>query len=241
MFFQKKPVVKFWTENELLLQQKDLWPQPASKFFPEWFKKIKPTVRPTLEGKRTIRDCPVFAEYLTQGYIIPMWCDTILKFNSNDRTWQWNTSAFVPRKGISSWDDHDDSQYIDFIPVENKENMVVLKAICPWHVKVSKGYSLYQQQMYYHYNSDWEILPGSIHSDLYHEINQQVLIKKADKEIFIPRGAPFVWYIPYKREKYNLQVVKQGEEEYLDYIKGQGSISSHLLNGYKKLVRKNRK
>ncbi|SVD15174.1 uncharacterized protein METZ01_LOCUS368028, partial [marine metagenome] len=51
-------------------------PVPASKFWPEWFKK-HPGTRPGFEGKdsRTVKSCPGILDVINMGYIIPLWCD----------------------------------------------------------------------------------------------------------------------------------------------------------------------
>ena len=235
----KKSKVTFFTDNEFLINSPDLWPQPASKFFPEWFKKVhKGDVSVEMFDEwtqtRNIRNCPVLAEYLTQGYIIPMWCDTRIMVKG-DGSWQ----VITPSDEFE-WDSHGEHQFINFIPEtdQKKKGMATLKAICPWNVKLEDGYSLYQNQMYYHYNDDWEILPGSIKCDLWPDINQQVVIKKIDKEIFIPRGAPFVWYVPYKREKYDLEVKFTGDEEKNHINRARAFIATNFQNGYKKLISK---
>ena len=52
-------------------------------------------------------------------------------------------------------------------------------------------------------------LDSSIRTDTHSEINIQVAFPRdiIGKEILIPRGTPFAWYIPYKRESLGLQKI----------------------------------
>ena len=238
MFFKKdNPKVEFFTQYEPLLETPELHPQPASKFFPEWFKQIssekKQSIADDVRISGTIRDCPVFAEYLTQGYVIPLWCDTIIYCSSNGE-WKVNTPI-----SDYKWEHHSPAQFSNFIPeIENKSNYTTLKAVCPWHVKTSKNYSLYQMEMFYHYNQDFKILPGSIKTDSWADINQQVLIMHKDKEIFIPRGTPFAWYIPFKRQKYDFIVSGMNEDNRKHLNSAIGAMNSKFVGGYKMLTKR---
>ena len=81
---------------------------------------------------------------------------------------------------------------------------MVFKFISPWNLITPKGYSVLQLPMFYHFSNDFSVLPGIIHTDTHHELNQQILYHGEGKEIFIRRGTPLVQYIPFKRSKYNI-------------------------------------
>lgn len=205
IFKPSKPIVEFWTNVPGLSQIPECVPQPAGQLLPKWLKSIS-TKNLIDRSAKSIKHCPVIPEFLTQGYIVPMWCDTILKAGSSDQDWSWNTAS-----NEFKWEIHGDNQMINHTPAHFKDQLV-FKAVSPWYVKTSPGYSLYQMPLFYHFNKDFNILPGSIRTDMYYEINQQVLVKH-NSEIFIPRGTPFAWYIPYKREKFNLTVSEEDEEK----------------------------
>ena len=75
----KTTKVTFFTNFEEL--KISLPPVPASKFWPEWFKKQKtPEISPTQEsidrgGPKTVKSCPGILDVLNMGYIIPLWSD----------------------------------------------------------------------------------------------------------------------------------------------------------------------
>ena len=199
--------VEWWSDVDALNDPSldFLRPQKASKFFPEWFKKVQATKEN--RGVGNIKNCPVFPEYLTQGWIIPMWCDSEL-FVKDDE-WNWKTPSDAFR-----WEMHSPNQFLHWLPEQQQKDYIwTWKAKCPWKVKTPKGYSMYQVNPFYHFH-DWTILPGSIRTDFHFEVNQQVLVPKSykGKTLLIERGTPFAWYIPYKRTKYKEIFVPYDEE-----------------------------
>ena len=65
--------------------------------------------------------------------------------------------------------------------------------------------------MTYEFNEIFEVMSGTIHTDMYHEINQQMVLKK-EGEFLIAKGTPLAVYIPYKRQKYDFECITQTEE-----------------------------
>ena len=233
-FFKKNDEVEveWWSDVDALNDPSldYLRPQKASKFFPEWFKRVQSSKE--VRGSGNIKNCPVFPEYLTQGWIIPMWCDSELYFG--DDGWKWNTPTDAFR-----WDMHSHDQFLDWLPKEQQEQYGwVWKPHCPWKVKTPKGYSMYQVTPFYHFQK-WTILPGSIRTDFHYELNQQVLFPKEfyNKEILIERGTPFGWYIPYKRTKYKETFVPYDEERKRMQSASWLNIFTSYRDGYKKRVK----
>lgn len=217
-FWQKKPSqnFEFWSVFEPLNdpQLDYLRPQPASKFFPEWIKSIPKELQypkdvvpdsPFKLLAPTVKQCPVFAETLIQGYIIPLWQDYKIMINE-DHSYHWQANY---RDKCMIVDVHPDQQYINWLPDnERKRLATTLKFNCPWRIRTPKGWSCYQMPLYYHF-MPWNVLFGSIRTDTHSEINIQVAFPRdiIGKEILIPRGTPFAWYIPYKRESLGLQKI----------------------------------
>jgi len=214
--------VEIFTGHKGLAQIPECQPRPAHQFFPEWFKEVP---KHPEKGKGTIKNCPVFAEYLTQGFVIPMWCDTVIRNQGEGVEIHSSMNEF-------RWEVHPNFQYLDYLPEHARDrNYLTLKALCPWYIRTPPGYSVYQSDMYYHFNTDFTILPGTINTDYHRQINQQVLVDQ-DREIFIPRGAPFAWYIPYKREKYNYTTRIATEEDELDILRSESDTRSKFTGSY---------
>ena len=200
---QEKPQITWWSSVDGLEKVAPIL--PAKEFIPDWFKNIERSEDSTPITKGTVKVCPSFPEFFAQGYVVPLWCD--LQINVGAEGFEWHTSD---KK--FSFEIHGNNQFRDHVPEHVRKNSsLVLKTVCPWRVKTSPGYSLWQMPMYYNYNSLFEVLPGIIWSDILHEINQQMLIKKYG--IFtISRGTPLAVYIPYKREKYDFTIRKNDDE-----------------------------
>ncbi len=207
MRFGKSDKIEFISTVKGLESIEECLPKPAKNFIPKWFKDI-PSSEPM-----SVKNCPSFPDYFSQGYILPMWCDVKLVYKKEDDIWEWKASS-----SLFSWESHSNSQFIDhtksnFLGVDGQ---FIFKANCPWRVVTPPGWSVLQLPLFYNFNKDWSVLPGVIDTDIHSEINQQVLYHGNDKEIEIKQGDPFVLYIPFKRSDkldYELRYKNNNDEE----------------------------
>lgn len=188
MKFRKLDKIEFISTVEGLESIEKCLPKPAKHFTPQWFKDI-PSKSPS-----TVKVCPSFPDYFSQGYIIPMWTDVELLHN--DDGWKWEVSA-----GGFSWNMHGNHQFLDYVDASfnGVDSQFVFKADCPWRIITPPGWSVLQLPLFYHFNQEWSVLPGVIDTDIHYEINQQVLYHGNGNPIKIKCGDPFVLYIPFKR------------------------------------------
>ena len=194
---KEKPKIHWWSVIEGLEKVAPI--VPAKEYVPDWWKKVERMIYNKLDNKGTVRNCPSFPEYITQGFVVPLWCDLHLEVHHD--SWKWKS----PEK-LFTFNNHPGEQFRDWLPKHVQDNTsMVLKPNCPWRVKTPPGWSVWQLPMIYHYNPVFETLPGIIWSDIHHEINQQMLIKQYG-EFFIPRGTPLAMYVPYERNKYTYDV-----------------------------------
>lgn len=206
----KEDVIQVWSRIEGLTSVEPV--KEAHHFLPDWWlrasmwqnpevlKKNKETNN-NINNKGTIRRCPAVPEFMSMGFVVPLWTDVRIEIFGDGR-WKWNT----PSKDFSM-SAHGDSQLKDLLP-KNVQPETVVKADCPWYVKTPPGVSLLQLPMMWHFNPDFSVAPGVIWSDIHHEINQQMLFKKSG--VFnLQRGTPLAHYIPIRREKFNLDVSEQ--------------------------------
>ena len=194
---KEKPKIQWWSTIEGV--EKVAPVLPAKEFIPDWWKRVQRKID-TIDDKGTVRNCPSFPEYINQGFVVPLWCDLYLEIEQ-EGTWKWRT----PDKNFS-FATHNNTQFRDWLPRHMQDNTsLVVKPNCPWRVKTPPGWSVWQLPMYYHYNTMFETLPGIIWSDIHHEVNQQMLMKRYG-EFFIPRGTPLAMYVPYERNKYTYEV-----------------------------------
>lgn len=203
-FFKKEKKAIWWSIED---QLENIAPiVPLNKFIPNWFQSIKSTPSDAFFRGGTVKDCPSFLDLFSNGYVVPLWCDLLLTVDNCSYKWK------TPYKGFE-FTSHPSSQFKDFLPEDAKENTrLILKAECPWRLKTPDGYSTWQFPMFYHYNPVFEVLPGIIRTDIHHEINQQMVIKK-DGEHKIPRGTPLAIYVPFKREKLPYEIRNCNDKE----------------------------
>lgn len=229
MIFKKQPKVTWFTTEDFLGLQDTVKPERSSKFIPQWLKDTPsfPGEGPINMG--TIKDCPSTFDFMSKGYIVPMWCDLHLDIKE-DGSVSWNTpyNRFIIQH-------HKDEQYKDYVPKQENDNIVcVLKLVNPFLCKTTSGYGMIQMPLYYHFNKDYEVMPGVVWTDIHHELNLQMIIRKPGK-YFIERGTPLVQYIPYKREKIKTEYTDTLEQPNLlrKYIGDLLNIHSKFKRSYK--------
>ena len=230
MKFGKSDKIQFISTVEGLESIEECLPRPAKYFIPKWFKDIPSN------KDMSVRVCPSFPDYFSQGYIIPMWCDAKLKVDNGN--WSWETST-----SLMSWEHHSNNQFLNYTNAKfnGVEGQFVFKANCPWKIITPPGWSLLQLPLFYHFNQDWSILPGITDTDIDPTINQQVLYHGNGKEITIKRGDPFVLYIPFKRsQKLKQEIRYQTEKDKKIFKKTEFRLKSAFMpNGiYREMQRK---
>jgi len=192
-----KNKIEFICTKPGLESVEEVIPKPANKFLPDWWKNIP--IAKFNDGN--VKNCPSFPDFFSSGYVVPMWMDSLIKYE--EKTEEWSTQSST---SLDNWTIHPNHQFVDHVSpnVFGVNGNFVFKAVCPWKVITPKGWSVLQLPLFYHFNMEWSVLPGIIDTDVHHQINQQVLYHGNGKEIFIPRGTPFAMYIPFKREKTKL-------------------------------------
>ena len=241
----EEPLIEFVSMVPGLTLVEECLPKRTSKFVPEWWKKT-PLLSKELESyfdpelKHTVKNCPSFPEYFGEGFIVPMWTDSVLRYEQDTDTWAWQT-----RNSNYSWELHSKAQLgPHFHPrFYGKSGFAVFKALCPWRMKTPLGYSVLQLPVFYDLNPDFTVFPGVIRTDNWGYINQQVLLHSDKTEVFIPRGTPLAQYIPFKRTKYEYEVREATEEDKLFFAKQDAHITTKFIGSseYHKFTRQEEK
>lgn len=203
---EKEPLIRFVATTSGLADIEECRPKPAREYRPEWWGTfpgfLDTTTNTVFKEKVTARMCPALPEYFSQGYILPMWADTTLWYDREVRGWQWRcgSSEGSPYR----LEVHSGEQFLDHVPRANflaNEMTFIFKFICPWQFITAEGYSVFQMPLFYHFSHQFKVLPGILHTDIHHQVNQQVAYFGDKTEVFIPRGTPIAQYIPFKRIK----------------------------------------
>ncbi len=201
MFKKSKPLIEFISTVEGLETIQECLPRPTKGYVPDWFKAV-----PNLA--HTVKACPSFPDFFSQGFVLPMWMDSTIRYDSVEDRWFADSN-------MPSWDAHKNDQFMDFVKphMQGKPGNFVFKANCPWRLITPPGYSVLQLPLFYHFNQEFSILPGIIDTDIHSEINQQILYHGEGNTISIPRGTPLAMYVPFKRTKYDLEIRYQTEQD----------------------------
>lgn len=185
-------------------------PKPAKSFIPPWFKSLPASVQTPNGVVNTARHCPALPDYFSQGYIIPMWMDSELIYNTDSQTFFTNSSA-----GFPQWGFHPNPQFLDHVDTSSFgiKTDFVFKANSPWMAITEPGWSVLQLPIFYNFNKNWTVLPGVIDTDIHHELNQQVLFHGNNERVTINAGEAFALYIPFKREKTKYEIRDATEKD----------------------------
>jgi hypothetical protein len=229
--FGKSDKIQFISTVKGLETFEECLPRPAKHFIPKWFKDI-----PSRIGG-TVKDCPSFPDYFSEGYILPMWSDVTMNFLHGEPRWELSARRF-------NWETHANMQLMDYVTpnVQGVDAQFVFKADCPWRIITPPGWSVLQLPLFYHFNQEWSVLPGIVDTDIHSIINQQVLYHGNGKEIKINCGDPFVLYIPFKRSnKLKHEVRYQTEKEIEDFDLNLFNFRKRFVpNGYYRELQRKR-
>ena len=212
-----KNKIIFTTELEGLMEFPELYPQPASKYIPEWYKKLPTEVKlkndfnsKVIPNLKTIKTCPSFADIFKEGFVLLSPCDLYFRID-NDGFWQWQT----PDPDIKI-DVHEDEQFVNYFKEKNVRK--VFKLVSPWYAITPKGWSIRQVPNIYDFNKDWQVAYGILNSDVEHELNQQIIYTSDKNEILIKKGSVLNYIVPFKRNETLNYEVKKADKELKNYI-----------------------
>lgn len=208
-------------------------PQPASKFIPDWYKKMESYIggnkKPNGEGSTrvTIKRCmPVF-DAINAGYIITSPADVYVSIKDGQQYFEWSALGLIQFHPIEQAPSH---------PARNEH--AYPKWINYWSIRTPKGYStMFVQPM--HRESVFTILPGIVDTDEYYApVNFPMVINDPKFEGLIPKGTPIAQVIPFKRESWTMQF--GGEKEAREQALVTGNLNTRFFDRYKTMFRKNK-
>ena len=221
----------------------EYYPKSADKSVPDWYKQLTSYIsgekKPNGNGntESTIKRCmPVF-DAITGGYIIYTYVDVFVTQKlvlSEDET---STKETFPYYEWPSF------KPIAFHPVEqapnhpNRKNLQTSypKWNNPWSIKTPKGYScLFTQPM--HRDSPFTILDGIVDTDRYTApVNFPFVLNDWKFEGVIPAGTPMAQVLPFKREKWQLEIGKN--EDLREQLEVTRYLRTSFFDSYKNKFR----
>lgn len=234
--------IQFVSRVPHLSELNDVAPRPAREFIPSWWKNMPANhaVDTVFPEAPTAKSCPGFPDFLTQGYVVPMWADTTLRFDSNSGKWQWRCGQPGSPYRINYFDP---IQFLKYAPASHLgvQATAVFQLESPWRIITPPGYSIYQFPMFYHFDRDFSVLPGIVDTDIYSIVHHETFYFGDGEEVFIKRGTPLVHIIPFKRTDFELVVRDATQEDEDAFAKHYLDLKSTFKGRYQQHQRDMRK
>lgn len=234
---------------------------PANKFLPEWYKKQTNVLRggkmkSHLMDKVVIpaKKCPAIQEIISDGFIIPAWCDTYIYKDGNEFRWRSSLGSkhwiHTEEAGFNldswEWVQGQGESQIEGMGLNAIPNYGVLKLISPYYFVTPKGYGIEFTDPFYHHRGNVRLLPGKCETDIWHQVNfpfefLEDISDEEEKLIFIKAGEPLVHGRIYKKDNYILPDISLNKHniDFKNTINKQEvtlASVSETWNDYKKLV-----
>jgi hypothetical protein len=194
--FKQTPFIEFYTRPEFEGNVPE--PKPASKFIPDWFKKIPLTI----DGKRdsfgdpsmTAKRCLPMLDAMSLGYVIPLACDVHVITN-NDCSIIRATNP----PGMKGAEFHS----LEQVGNESAPGYpaMPIKFINPWIIKTRPGWSTVILPLINRIGTeDFTCLSAVVDTDTYQkEINFPAIWHTPNFDAKLPAGTPLVVVFPIKR------------------------------------------
>jgi len=193
-FFKKKPlVVDCFTHLPMAYDYTK--PEVASKFMPDWFKKMPKTITTTDGFSRgaTVKNCAGLIDLYSRGIMLSLWCDVSIEIGRigiKDYRWQFS--------------DHDHSAVIhhkDQIGSHfNDEKFAHLKLVSPWFLSTKEQvYWLWQEPTWNDlYNYDYKVIPAVVEFKYQHATNVNMMFRRKEQTNIhhMEYGTPLAHIIP---------------------------------------------
>ena len=224
--------------------------KPSSFYLPSWFKDMSDYIESDAvheKGKKnyfgkkgdiakkwssgTVKRCPAIVDLLSEGFIIPMWCDFLVQRDME--TLEWDNKNFEygidfhGKKQIKGWN----LKKTDF-PEGVKFNN-------PWRIYTPPGYSVLFMPPTYQFEKRFTVLPGIVETDSYHSINFPT-VWHTTKDAIIERGTPFIQVIPFKRSKWKSQISLMDTEDMRMEGIEKNMLNTKFKNAYRDIVARNK-
>jgi hypothetical protein len=163
--------------------------QQTKKFYPEWWKNI-----PQMPlGELSMRHCQGLIETYQHGFVVPLWSDVHVQFDSKTREIK---HTFSDR--LSKFEQHGYSQVGDFV---RPEDFCHLKFIAPWQIECNEdipftwGPATWNLQ---EKNFLFNVLSGVVNFKFQNSAHINVLLNSriGDIDMLVNAGQPMVHSIP---------------------------------------------
>jgi len=224
--------IEFICRIPYLKDIEEIKPKPALSYIPEWWRKIPYATdieenRPRPETLMA-RRCPSFPDYFSNGFILPMWADTTLYYNSKNKDWRWRCGNILNSPFKINLFEEERFQSYGSTYLKDKRSVAIWQLQNPWIIKTPPGYFILQLPLFFHENTQFSAFPGTYDPYAVSTDKLELATFVDDEEIFIKRGTPLVQYIPYKKEKFDI-LVRDINEKDLEFENKKMTLKSTIF------------
>lgn len=216
-------------------------PVPSGKMMPEWLRKAPTHLPYRMDDNtdvKTIKTCPGVVDLVSQGYIMPAWTDFVL----DRRVDEHGDSSTINTGWRPDMNGHFLEEQVIMNPPEG-HSKYVLKIDGPWLMITEPGWSTLVLPLPYSEEHRFNVMPGIIDTDIAHQMNFIFTLPNPGR-VEIEAGDPIFQMIPFKREKFDMEVTVSHERHEELYNAGTGALEGGrrlITGGYRKYRAKHRK
>lgn len=173
------------------------------------------------KSQGSIRRCQGTYDYITHGFIVPLWMDVTIRPSIDGKRFELKTSGFHKAEPFMVQGfENGSTSGCPMSDIKKIPTAQYPKLVSPWRYITHKGVSLMSLPILHEPNPNYTIVPGIVHTDYYHQIHI-VLNITTDKEFTIPAGTPMQYMIPISRKNAFKKII-WGNESMFKFIEGSG-------------------
>lgn len=189
-------------------------PRPAKLSIPTWYKNqtlfldTNNVMKAADPIQHTMKRCVPFLDSFTSGYLVELWCDVLVKKDSNGK------ANFIYRVEKAPFEERIVSTTLD-LPVPAGHSFRRFAWQTPYYTQVPKGYSILITHPLNRFDLPFTTLSAIVDADEVMYAGSVPFFLRDDFEGLIEKGTPLYQVLPFKREnwdsKENNTLIEKGQ------------------------------
>lgn len=218
-FRRRQPTIEFVTFDDKVREM--FPPVPAAQAMPDWFTKMSGCLENRrfknvrLSGEITAKGCPGIVDYMSQGFVIPLWADYLITAEEEGFSFE---SSYQREPHVFSFGAN---QMAGFTSKMGDDSKHYLKINVPWFIRTSPGWSAMLLDPWYHQDKRFTVVPGVVDTDRLGIMNFTTVWHVPVGETALLRaGVPVVHVVPFRRSYIRSEII--ADKKLYDEIQGRG-------------------
>jgi hypothetical protein len=210
-------------------------PEPASRNVPDWYKKQPSIIGDDQLGvehgslKLTVKKCQAFFDAMAGGYILKLPCDIYI--DTTDGKFEVQLPGEMERFRNELMANHSTEQ-VSHLPLDTGIYVnAVLRLHPTWMVKTPEGYSTLFINPMHQPPTPLTAVEAIIDTDKFWSDGHLSFFVKKNFRGILKQGTPMVQVIPFKRDDWESEVVKDFDPEKTNLQRR--IVRSNFANGYR--------